>query len=763
VTEVTRSLAGSGRLADPAAVEVPETVRVAIVRRLGQLSAACREALVLAALFGRDFQADALARASGLGASHLLEVLEEAASARIVGPLADDPGRWRFTHALYFETLAETLGAARRAALHRRAAEALVADPRAEELAAQIAHHWLAAGPGGDPAQTVAWARRAGDRALGLFAHEEAVRLYGVALTALRWTEAVDAGSEAELVLALGEAHKRAGEPEAAKAVFLRTAAIGRRERSVELLTRAALGFAPTLVFAERPEPDPAVVRLLEEAIAAWEGRDAALHARALARLGAALYFGDEVRRGKVSARAVAMARRVGDAATLRYVVARRLFTVQLADDHAERLALARELVDSAEQAGDLEMLAHGRLFLAGLLLAAGDLPGFTREAAALRRLAGELRQPIWSWYACIHSFTRALVEGRFDEAESAAGEGLAIGERAVPFAARAYFAAQMLFLRVLQGRAAEAVARWRAAYDAHPDPRASSMLLSAEVALGDESAVRGLLARCFSHFHEGTRDEPWLVGLAWVAEAIAFVGDASAAIVVYDEMLGAQALESPASPPACAGALPNREAETRGAARGLEAGPAVSDDLLEVEMLIDACNALCAGPMGGSSATTRSYMAQLIGAMAAIYRRDVRIVPKISQLVIWTTAEEFAGTSTGEQITNYRNYNLFNRGAVLRDLAHYVTSQTSGGIAYLGGLLERVEPLACERDVHVDRHTPIPILVQRHSADQRVVNVRADGWPARSPPRIPRRRFAGARADRGSLRGGGPCGRSTR
>ena len=80
--------------------------------------------------------------------------------------------------ALFGEALADVPGEAERLALHRRAALALAADARADELVPEIAHHWLAAGPGGEPAQAVSWARRAAEAAARVFAYEEAATWY---------------------------------------------------------------------------------------------------------------------------------------------------------------------------------------------------------------------------------------------------------------------------------------------------------------------------------------------------------------------------------------------------------------------------------------------------------------------------------------------------------------------------------------------------------------------------------------------------------
>lgn len=487
--EVARTLASAGGLAAAAArgrLEIPDTVRIAIGQRLRALSPECQDLLTLAALFGREFRVDALARASGAAGGRVLALLDESERARLTEPSPSGATQRRFVHALFAETLADDLGAARRAATHRRLAEALEADSRAEDHAAEIAHHWLEAGVGGDPEQAVTWSCRAAERALALLAYEEAARLYRRGLAAL------DGGAErcenrrTEVLLGLGEACKRGGQIEASKRSFLEAAALARELGSAGLLTRAALGFAPTVTIAMQPAPDPAVVHLLEEAVAAWKGRDAGLHACALVRLALALVFGDPARVASIDDRAVAMARRVGEEETLRYVYARSLANFAVRGTPGARLGMATELTRLAERAGDLESLAVGRLWRSVHSIESDDVAEARRELGAFKSLAVDLRQPVWSWYAHLADVTSAMLDGRFDDAEHAMRDASAVGAPIMPFAASAYLLSFLAYLRMVQGRPGEHAAECRTMYEAHPSPLALSMLACIEAERGD-------------------------------------------------------------------------------------------------------------------------------------------------------------------------------------------------------------------------------------------------------------------------------------
>jgi tetratricopeptide (TPR) repeat protein len=548
VTELGRALLASGVLRNgvpegPWQLELPATVRLAITRRLATLTAPCRELLTLAALFGREADRAALLRASGHDRVLALALLDEAVAARLVSVTPQPPERIVFAHALIAETLAQDVPGAERAALHRRAAVALAAEPPAADHATEIAHHWGQAGPAGEPEEAVAWAWRAGEQALAALAYEEAARLYQMALTALGWTTTIDPAREAEVLLALGEAHKRAGAIATSRQVFARAAKRARHLGSAELLTRAAIGFAPSGNVATQPDPDPAVVRLLEEAIAAWDGRDSGLHARALARLGAALLFGDGARRTIVFDTALAMVRRIGDPTARRDVIAASVASFYHRDDLALRLALSGELVALAEATNALEALAVGRLWHGVHLLEIGDAHGMRREVAALVRLARELRQPFWSWYAGIVEGSCAVLDGRLIDAERAARAAYAIGQAAMPYAAHGYFFGQMLVIRTLAGEPDEFVAGYRAAVEAHPDPTAVAPLAWAAARLGRQVEARAIVERVTAHDFAHVLGGLFLnVTLTFLAEACAALDDHARAARVYELLLPSRA-----------------------------------------------------------------------------------------------------------------------------------------------------------------------------------------------------------------------------
>jgi predicted ATPase/DNA-binding CsgD family transcriptional regulator len=488
VTEVVRLLASQGRLdhaetAAPAlASGLPEGVRAVVAERLGRLSDGCRRALEVAAVVGRDFQLRVLQSASGLDLARLLELVEEAEAAGVVAAVPGGLGRWRFAHALVREVLYEGLSAARRIRLHGRVGEALeaiyVADPGPH--LAELAHHFVAAAPGGQEmaGRAVRVATAAGWRALEVLAWEEAADLFERALAALELAERPDQQQRCQLLLALGEASMAAGDVAAARAAYQQAGEVARRIGAAELLARAGLGLgveftsgivdpAKVGLLEEAPTArsgivDPIEVGLLEEALVALGENDSRLRARVLARLARALLSTPQLdRRLQLSQEAVALARRLGDPATLAAALYDRHLAIWGADQPAlagERLAMATEVVDLAERTGDWAMALRGRGLRRTDLLELGDLAGFDADLAAAERTAEQLRQLHHRWPLPLAHATRAMLAGRFAEAEELAAQGLAIGRRAGDKGVGLRYAAVIATLRLMEGRFGETV-----------------------------------------------------------------------------------------------------------------------------------------------------------------------------------------------------------------------------------------------------------------------------------------------------------------
>ena len=128
-----------------AQLDVPDSVRDVVERRLTRLPDRTSEMLALAAVLGERFDLPVLAKASGDSESSVIETLRPAVGARLVNET--DAGSYHFTHALVRSALEDALGPTRRVQLHRAAGSAIEA-VHADHLDAhlpQLAHHFARA------------------------------------------------------------------------------------------------------------------------------------------------------------------------------------------------------------------------------------------------------------------------------------------------------------------------------------------------------------------------------------------------------------------------------------------------------------------------------------------------------------------------------------------------------------------------------------------------------------------------------------------
>jgi C-terminal peptidase prc len=221
VEEVCKALIESGqlsrqdgrwqRLPDMADMRIPQSVRLAIETRVTKLPETVQEVLRLAAVFGRKFEFDLLRQTTELDEDSLIAALEQAERAQLIGEVsAEGGGRFSFAHALIPTTLVEGLSGLRRRRLHRRVA-AVIEERNPHDYEA-LAHHYAAAA---DEEQAILYYGRAGERALAVYANEDAERHYQAALDI-----DPEPRARAACLAGLAEAVARQSRPAAAIALF---------------------------------------------------------------------------------------------------------------------------------------------------------------------------------------------------------------------------------------------------------------------------------------------------------------------------------------------------------------------------------------------------------------------------------------------------------------------------------------------------------------------------------------------------------------
>jgi hypothetical protein len=533
-------LTGAGGGFDPVR-PVPEEVRALLRRRLADLSGDAIRALRVAAVVGREFQLRVLERTSGLEVGRLLDVLAEAADA---GVIAEDPAlprHYAFVHELVRETLYEDLAPTERLQLHRTTG-AVLEDLYRNDLEphlSEIARHLAAAAPIGDVSAAIDYLVRAGHRAAAQLAYEEAGVHFERALGLLGAAEEATRERRCELLLSLGEARWRAGDMRAARTSYEEAADLARRLDDGEMLARAALGYVVGLggflLFA-RFEAGITGVGLLEEALAALPETDSPLRAAVLARLAIEIYHSSDVeRRVRLSSEAVEMARRLDDSEALVTALHARHWALGSPEMIQERLENTREMLAVAVETGSQEtaFLAHNSRFHCFLELCDG--PAIDTEIAALVDIAERLHQPFYRWHGVCVQVIRAVLDGRFDDAERLAQSALEIaGLRHSEYAAYVYEYAQLLAIHWARGLLGEYmrevaehserylwIPRWRDALAAAEGGDRS--VAASEI---DRQAARG--------FEDLERDGFWMLRLCSLADACVAVGDARRAGPLY-------------------------------------------------------------------------------------------------------------------------------------------------------------------------------------------------------------------------------------
>jgi class 3 adenylate cyclase/tetratricopeptide (TPR) repeat protein len=158
VEEVYRHLAEEQRLTDVTGawlpdvhigeIEVPETVRLVLGRRIDRINEAAQRILMTAACIGRAFTFELLANVAEDDEEKLLDALDEAEHARLLIAEEGREPRYVFAHEQIRQTLLGRLSLARRQRLHRRVADAVerLHAANLDEHVSDLAYHLAQAG-----------------------------------------------------------------------------------------------------------------------------------------------------------------------------------------------------------------------------------------------------------------------------------------------------------------------------------------------------------------------------------------------------------------------------------------------------------------------------------------------------------------------------------------------------------------------------------------------------------------------------------------
>ena len=435
--------APTGRESDSWSVRIPEGVREVIGRRLDRLSDRCNETLTIASVVGREFTLEQLSPliedpSAGSGQAmteaRLLDVMDEALSARVVEELPRAVGRYQFTHALIQETLADELSLTRRVRLHARIAETLeeMYGDQAESHAAQLAHHFSQAEAVVGSEKLVRYSLLAGERALAAYANEEAVEHFERALAAkedqppsMSSGQAMDAETAA-LLFGLGRAQT------ATIPVYEMHHAVASLSRAFDYYVESG-DVARAVAIVEYPQEIAETIsgmdelgRLIARALelVPADSREAGgVLARQAKVLGALRndYEGAQEAMG----RALAIARRDKDGVLEARILSSAIQVATFHLHYQDALEMCMRAIELGQSLDDLNAEVNGHVYAPFILIAWGEPDRASRHAEACLSVAEKLRDRYWLAFAFVANQLPAQAVGDWKVARDLSDRGL--------------------------------------------------------------------------------------------------------------------------------------------------------------------------------------------------------------------------------------------------------------------------------------------------------------------------------------------------
>lgn len=525
-------------------IPLPAGAREILERRMAHVSEQCRHTMAIAALIGRQFEADAVAHLAAQPVDAVRELIDEAVDARLVTHASRRVGSYSFRQALVQSFLHESLPAAVRADLHRRYGEYLEST-HASDLSLHVSaltYHFLRATTADARAKAHQYALRAAVRAENLLAHEQAARHYETALQALSPSGGAEIVVRLEVLLKASECWWRAGETTQARRVATVAAEISHERGRAEDFARAALAYAGRQQGFGAVACDHSVVRILEEALDLLGAGESGLHARLLGRLAEEITFSEEhTRRDRLALQSVEMARRSGDHNALAAVLKNMHWALWTPEKVESRLELADEILGLAKVASDPAMQFEGHLFRCLAMLELADIASVHQELATCARLALDLRQPYNHWLVASTRVCVALAEGRLAEFVGLAHNARELGEKAHSANAALFHDVQLAHLCWLRGDFQQRMQIVRRTGENHPLLTSTIHVARAQTfaAQGMGDAARAEFERiAVDDFAGLPRNVASAMSLAYLAEACVFLGDAQRAAQLYRMLL---------------------------------------------------------------------------------------------------------------------------------------------------------------------------------------------------------------------------------
>ena len=422
----------------------PELSRL-VSAKVDLLPRRARAVVHTASVLGDRIRVDVLSAVAGVDETAIHKAVQDGVAAGVLSEPADGDGAV-FRHALVRDAVYARLAPARRAGLHRRAAEVLESAGR--PLAGIIAEHWRRADGADATARCRQWARIADDEARAVLAYDEAARYAELAVTCARQA-GEPAGLLAELLLRLAEARFAAGVIDDSLAACVEAAATAEQAGRPDLLAAAGL----VIHGVGEPALNRALLRLCRRALAVIGPHEDVLRARLTAQVATAIA---ETEGGPDAQASSAVALRLAEAtgnqeAVLEALAARHL-SVCVPGTVAERLELGRRAVDLAGVSRQPLAALWGHLWRTDAAFQLGHLAAVDDELTEIDRVARVERSALARWHHDRLAAARAALVGEFPLARRHSLDAFRLGQRMQDFSLAGMHYAFCGLLAVVRG-----------------------------------------------------------------------------------------------------------------------------------------------------------------------------------------------------------------------------------------------------------------------------------------------------------------------
>ena len=403
---------------------LPEAVHAAISARLARLSPEARELVNVAAVIGREFTFDVLARVAQSPGQDFAEgtsvcALDELWQRHIVCERGEDA--YDFRHDKIRQVAYVELSGLRRRHLHRQVAEALEAlcgagqgsspDQSDNTITGQIAAHFEQAGL---PERALPYYVRAAHQATGIYAHRLAERLYRRAMAmAVRLQR--PAQELIDLYQSCGRSLELDGRYAEAIQVYRDLEALA-RERGDRAMEAAAVAHLVAAYVQPNDQHDPELAGpLIERGLAlAHEIGDASQESRFLwSKMIAASQYGTAGEAQAAGEASLALAREHGLHDRLGYVLNDLALNLRLSGDMERGQAYAEEARALFREQENRPMLADNLNQQAAIDLLHLDLNSALQHVAESNAVSWEINN---GWNLSLAALIRGLVHGALGE-----------------------------------------------------------------------------------------------------------------------------------------------------------------------------------------------------------------------------------------------------------------------------------------------------------------------------------------------------------